>query len=48
MELKVDLRVNVWIFSTPNVMAVIILARNSQNYPNVVSTSQGGFWSHGT
>jgi hypothetical protein len=30
------------------VTAVIILARSIQNYPNVVPTSQGDFWSHGT
>jgi hypothetical protein len=35
-------------FSVPNVMAVIILARSSQNYPSVAPMSQGGFWSHRT
>jgi hypothetical protein len=34
-------------FFWPNVMAVIILAKNSQNYPGVAPMSQGGFWSHG-
>jgi hypothetical protein len=34
-------------FSAPNVVAVIILARSSQNYPSVSPMSQGGFWRHG-
>jgi hypothetical protein len=30
-------------FPVPSVMAVIILARSSQNYPSVAPLSQGGF-----
>jgi hypothetical protein len=30
-------------FLAPNLTAVIILARSSQNYPSVTTMSQGGF-----
>jgi hypothetical protein len=39
-ELKADLRVSLNFF-------LHMMARSSQNYPRVASTSQGGFWSHG-
>jgi hypothetical protein len=29
------------------VFVAIFLARSNQNYPSVVPTSQGGFWSYG-
>jgi hypothetical protein len=42
MQLKVDLRVSFYILSVPNVVVVIILARNNKNYTGVAPASQGG------
>jgi hypothetical protein len=46
MKLKAVWRVTPWIICAPNVLSLIILARNNQNYPSVAPNSQGGFWSH--
>jgi hypothetical protein len=46
VKIKTDLRVSLWISSSPNVMAVIILVRSNQNYLIVSLTSYGGFWYH--
>jgi hypothetical protein len=43
---KSCLRVSPCILHTPNVMAVIILARSNHNYLSIATISQGGFWSH--
>jgi hypothetical protein len=39
VQLKAVLRVSPGILCAPNVLAVIILARNNQNYPSVVPMS---------
>jgi hypothetical protein len=44
---KSALRDNLCVFCAPNILAVVMLARNNHNYPSVAPMSQSSFWSHG-